>query len=271
MNKILILPVVAALCSAVAMPSSAHASECESNYQKLQRNLKAFNAVIARGVCESLARAGDQIDEAQADQCLEQWNKAVEEAKKYKDIYQSTNTGSGKIGPRGFAHERTYSGGLMTERLFIGREILSDEYTVDFEPSGGKKNKDYTVTVCFVDRDGEQVIKPYTRRITGNEPSKGFDKKFSGVSGARPLVYLRSSHWVSTNTNKYRFRGTQGPAPRTVQAARKAKKKAEQDRKNKSRNNQQQRRRPGTPPKGSRPGGKRPGGQQPGGKRPGPR
>ncbi|MEX1367486.1 MAG: hypothetical protein AB1Z98_30440, partial [Nannocystaceae bacterium] len=155
-----------------------------------------------------------------ADKCIADYEKAKAEAEKYHQMYQDTNTGSGKIGPRGFAHGRTYNGGLMTERLFIGREILSDEYTVRFEGDGGKKKKDYTVTVCFVDAEGEQVQDPYVKTFKTNDGK--VVKTFSNVAGARPMVYLRSSSWVSANKNKYKFRGEEGAAPATVQAARKA-------------------------------------------------
>ena len=215
MFKIAIASTAFALTAMVAAP--AEAAPCKSTWQGLTSNLKTFNATIAKGVCKQLAKSDGKIDEAKAQKCIDDYEKAKAEAEKYAKMYNDTNTGSGKIGPRGMAHDRTYYGGLMTERLFIGREILSDEYTVRFEGDGGKKKKDYTVTVCFVDDNGEQVVDPYVKTFKTNDGK--FVKTFSKVAGARPMVYLRSSHWVSTNKNKYKFRGEQGDVPRTVRAA----------------------------------------------------
>lgn len=222
MLKIAVASTAFALAAMIASP--AQAAPCKSTWQGLTANLKTFNATIAKGVCKYLAKSDGKVDEAKAQKCIDDYEKAKAEAEKYYNMYQDTNTGSGKIGPRGMAHGRTYYGGLMTERLFIGREILSDEYTVRFEGDGGKKKKDYTVTVCFVDEEGEQVIDPYVKTFKTNDGK--FVKTFSKVAGARPMVYLRSSHWVSTNKNKYKFRGEEGDAPATVQAAMAAKSKS---------------------------------------------
>lgn len=229
MTKSIVLSSLVALTTAFAIPSTAGAAPCKSTWQGLTSNLKTFNAVIAKGVCKYLAKTDGEVDEKQANKCIEDYEKAKKEAEKYYTMYQDTNTGSGKIGPRGFAHARTYYGGLMTERLFIGREILSDEYTVRFEGTGGKKKKDYTVTVCFVDAEGDQVVDPYEKTFRTNDGK--FEKTFSSVAGARPMVYLRSTNWVSANKNKYKFRGQEGEAPATVQAAKKAAKSAKKTKK----------------------------------------
>jgi hypothetical protein len=192
---------------------AAAASPCKSTWSQLGEAWKKVSPVIAKGVCQWI----NSDDAAAASKCVADFERAVAEVQKIAKQYNETAE-SGKIGPRGLASGRTYEGKLVAERTFIGQPIMSDTYTVDFTGTGGKSKKPFTVTICFVDAQGNEGVPAKSKDFTTNDGK--WTESTAGVWGLRPIVYLRNSTFVGTDAHRYELRGTEGGEPKTVKDAR---------------------------------------------------
>jgi hypothetical protein len=213
LKKIAIITALAASAVVLAPVSQAEAS-CKSTWMTLGDAFTKLSPTIAKGVCKYI----NEDDEAAINQCLEDFEDAVEEADKIIKTYNE-DAGEGKIGPRGLGTDRWYTGKLLAERTFIGLPVFSDEYTIEFKGDGGENNKPYTMEICFVDaNDGSSVIEPVKVEFTNNSGS--YKKTFKGVYGARPMVYLKNSKVSATKAHRYKLYGSEGDEPALIQRLR---------------------------------------------------
>src|SRR5690606_1815120 len=155
-------------------------------------------------------KAYNKDDVDAANKCIENFEKAEKEIAALVKTYNEDSDG-GKIGPRGLGTDRWYTGKLLAERTFIGLPILSDEYTVEFKGDGGNNTNPYTVEICFVDPvDGGSVIEPVSKTFKTNDGR--WKQTFTGVAGARPMVYLSNSKVSATKAHRYKLHGSEGDA-----------------------------------------------------------
>jgi hypothetical protein len=206
LKKIAIITTLA-VSAVVLAPASQAEAGCKSTWMTLGDAFQKLSPVIAKGYCQ----LSNEDDEAAANKCIEDFEKAKAEAEKIVKIYNE-DAGEGKIGPRGLGTDRWYTGKLLAERTFIGLPVLSDEYTVEFKGDGGDNTKPYTMEICFVDsNDGSSVTEPVTVEFTNN--SGTYKKTFKGVYGARPMVYLKNSRVSATKAHRYKLYGSEGGDP----------------------------------------------------------
>lgn len=213
LKKIAIITALAASAVVLAPASQAEAS-CKSTWMTLGDAFQKLSPTIAKGVCKYV----NEDDEDAINKCIEDFEKAVEEADKIIKTYNE-DAGEGKIGPRGLGTDRWYTGKLLAERTFIGLPVFSDEYTIEFKGDGGENNKPYTMEICFVDtNDGSSVIEPVKVEFTNNSGS--YKHTFKGVYGARPMVYLKNSKISATKAHRYKLYGSEGAEPALIQRLR---------------------------------------------------
>jgi hypothetical protein len=209
LKKIALVTALATSVLVLAPASQAEAS-CKSNWMSLGDAFRKLSPTIAKGVC----KLANEDDEAAAEKCVEDFEKAKEEAEKIVKTYNE-DAGEGKIGPRGLGTDRWYTGKLLAERTFIGLPVFSDEYTIEFKGDGGENNNPYTMEICFVDsNDGSNVIEPVRVEFTNNSGS--YKKTFKGVYGARPMVYLENSKVSATKAHRYKLYGSEGDEPALI-------------------------------------------------------
>lgn len=211
------IAIIAALATGgiVLAPAQEADAGCKSNWMKLSSAFKKLSPAISKGVCKHL----NKDDEAAANKCIEDYEKAVEAISKVVKEYNA-DAGGGKVGPRGLGTNRWYTGKLLVERTFIGMPVMSDEYTLEFKGDGGKNKKSYTVEICFVDpEDGGNVIEPVKKTFTNNNGR--YKQTFKGVYGARPMVYLKNSKPAATKAHRYKLYGDEGGTPQIILDAKK--------------------------------------------------
>ena len=211
--RITTVAVVTALGSFAAMPAQAAASPCKSTWSQLEDIYKKLSPIVVKGIC-TWTSSGDA---AGAAQCVRDYEAAVAQVQKIVKEYNAQAT-SGKIGPRGLGTNTWYDGALTAERTFIGQPVMSDNYKVEFQGTGGSSKKAFTVTICFVNDKGDDGVASRAKTFETNDAS--WTESFSGVYGLRPIVYLRNSTFVTTNAHKYKLRGTEGTEPKRVRDAR---------------------------------------------------
>src|SRR5689334_6021210 len=214
-TRISILSAVTLGALVVAAPRLAHAGgSCSSTWEKASKIFQRTKPLLGKAACTLLEKTGAIED---AEKCITEFEKDVAAIDAAIKTYNQDAT-SEKIGPRGLGENRTYTGTLLAERLFVGEAVASDDLTFEFHGEGGKSKADFDVTVCFVDDKGDNVIAPKTKTFTDNDGS--WKQTFTGVAYARPLVYLRNSK-VTIDGHKYSLSIRRGDEPAMVSAARK--------------------------------------------------
>ena len=184
-----------------AIPSQAEAKPCKSVWSDLGDAFNEFGPVVARAICNYT----NSDSEAAAQQCVDDYEAAVAQIEQVVKTY-NVNAKGGKIGPRGLGESRWYTGKLLAERTFIAPPAMHDRYRFEFEGTGGKGKKPFDVQVCWVDAQGNEVVPSKTRRFTTNDGK--WTEQYSGVAGARAMVYLKNKTFVTTNAHRYRIKLT---------------------------------------------------------------
>jgi hypothetical protein len=206
------LPLVFLALIMAAQPRTA-AADCRSTWQKLGDAFQRLSPVLQLPICKIINKS----DPVAAQKCVDDYLKKKAEI---EDIVRTYNTGatSEKVGPRGLGFNYWYTGNLLAERLFVGPPTASDTATFNFEGTGGSGQAPFTVTICWVDLNGNQVKEPVARTFTNN--SGRWNTSFSGVFDLRPMVFLKNSR-ISTMGHKYKLRmDVSSTEPAVVRAAR---------------------------------------------------
>ena len=213
-HRILALCISTTAAVAVLAPASASAGNpCQSEWVKFKSFFDQNGAKIARGICQLV----NKDDAAAAKKCADDFDAAKQKIDaKLAEYNGKTGDSQWKIGPRGLGEATWASGTLLGERTFAGAPILSDNYRLELQRTGGKANKPMRGTVCFLDPDGNLALPAASFEIDATRTS--YDNTFSGVAGLTPVILLEKP--LGLNGHQYQIRGTRGSEPGVVQEAR---------------------------------------------------
>lgn len=199
-----------ATLTAFAGAGAAHASHpCTSEYLKFQDFFQTVGLQLVKGICT----ATSQNDPANAQRCVESFEKGMAKALEIRDKINAANSDSTlTIGPRPLGEAVWKVGKLQAQRTWVGQQVLSDTYRVQMERTGGKAKGTVSGKVCFLDEKGTSV---QTADFTVSPSGATFDRTFSGVAGLVPVVLL-SMPFSPLNAHQYRIMGTKGGTPQVV-------------------------------------------------------
>ncbi|MDC0720261.1 hypothetical protein [Nannocystis bainbridge] len=212
-NRVLTTVITVVAGAATLTPASAAANPCQSEWVKFKNFFDQNGAKIARGICQLVNKS----DAVAAKKCVDDFDAAKQKIDaKLAEYNAKADDSQWKIGPRGLGEATWATGTLLGERTFAGAPVLSDNWRLELQRTGGKATKPMRGTVCFLDADGNLALPAATFAIDAGRPN--YDNTFTGVAGLSPVILLEKP--LGLNGHQYQIRGTRGVEPTVVREAR---------------------------------------------------
>lgn len=222
MNRIALVLSLSLLCA-----TRAEASPCTSQWMKFRAQFAALGPLVGKMICDYTANG----DADAAQDCVDAYEEAVRVIKDLEKAWNQNAT-SAAIGPRGMAANRSYTGTVTAERVFIGGNVNSDKWKLDFEITGGNSTKDLTVDVCLIDAKGDAAGHQSKKFTAPPKAGTKWAPKLKNAAGLIPMVYLRKP--LGTKGFKYRLVSKPGKKePKAIRDARNDAKKGNSKKKGK--------------------------------------